>query len=68
MFDNINVNLHKNEGFLTSIPYSSIPEHGQSNAPLDDHMRLKEHFHCLVLQMVATQVSGQMLHYPVPES
>ena len=26
-------------------------------------MRLKEHFHCLVPQIVATQVAGQMLHY-----
>ena len=28
----------------------------------DDHTRLKEHFHWLVLQTVATQVAGQMLH------
>ena len=28
----------------------------------DDHMRLKEHFHRLVPQTVATQVAGQMLH------
>ena len=33
MFDNFNVNLHKNKGFLTYIPYISIPEYGQSNAP-----------------------------------
>ena len=34
MFDNINMNLRKNEGFLTSIPCIPIPEYGQSNAPL----------------------------------
>ena len=28
----------------------------------DDHMRLKEYFHWLVLQTIATQVAGQMLH------
>ena len=28
----------------------------------DDHMRLKEHFHWLVLHTVAIQVAGQMLH------
>ena len=33
MFDNFNVNLRKNEGFLTSIPCIPIPEYGQSNAP-----------------------------------
>ena len=31
MFDNFNVNLCKNKGFLTYIP---IPEYGQSNAPI----------------------------------
>ena len=35
MFDNFNVNLRKNEGFLTYIPCIPIPEYGQSNAPLD---------------------------------
>ena len=34
MFDNFNVNLRKNEGFLTYIPCIPIPEYGQSNAPL----------------------------------
>ena len=34
MFDSINVNFRKNEGFLTSIPCIPIPEYGQSNAPL----------------------------------
>ena len=34
MFDNFNVNLTKNEGFLTYIPCILIPEYGQSNAPL----------------------------------
>ena len=34
MFDNVNVNLHKEEGFLTSIPCIPIPEYGQSNACL----------------------------------
>ena len=33
MFDNINMNLRKNEGFLTSIPCIPIPEYSQSNAP-----------------------------------
>ena len=33
MFDNFDVNLRKNKGFLTSIPYIPIPEYGQSNAP-----------------------------------
>ena len=32
MFDNFNVNLRKNEGFLTYIPCIPIPI--QSNAPL----------------------------------
>ena len=35
MFDNIHVNLRKNEGFLTSIRYIPIPEYGQSNVPLE---------------------------------
>ena len=34
MFDNVNVNLRKNKGFLTCISYVPIPEYGQSNAPL----------------------------------
>ena len=34
VFDNFNVNLRKNEGFLTCIPYIPIPEYGQSKAPL----------------------------------
>ena len=34
MFDNFNVNLRKNKGFLTYIPYIPIPEYGQLNAPL----------------------------------
>ena len=34
MFDNFNVNLRKNKGFVTYIPYIPIPEYGQSNAPL----------------------------------
>ena len=33
MFDHSNVNLRKNEGFLTYIPCIPIPEYGQSNAP-----------------------------------
>ena len=33
MFDNINLNLRKNEGFPTSIPCIPIPEYVQSNAP-----------------------------------
>ena len=33
MFDIFNVNLHKNKGFLTCIPYIPVPEYGQSNAP-----------------------------------
>jgi len=36
MFDNFNVNLRKNKGFLTYIPYIPIPEYGQSNAPLEE--------------------------------
>ena len=35
MCDNFNVNLRKNEGFLTYIPCIPIQEYGQSNAPLD---------------------------------
>ena len=31
MFDNCNVNLRKNKGILTYIPYIPIPEYGQSN-------------------------------------
>ena len=34
MFDNFNVNLRKNEGFLTDIPCIPIPDYSQSNAPL----------------------------------
>ena len=34
MFDNFNVNLPKNEWFITYIPCIPIPEYGQSNAPL----------------------------------
>ena len=34
VFDNFNVNLHKKEGFLTSIRCVPIPEYGQSKAPL----------------------------------
>ena len=33
MFENFNVNLCKNKGFLTYIQYIPIPEYGQSNAP-----------------------------------
>ena len=33
MFDNFNVNLRKNEGFLTYILCIPISEYGQSNAP-----------------------------------
>ena len=33
VFDNFNANLHKKEGFLTSILYTPIPEYGQSNTP-----------------------------------
>ena len=33
MFDNFNVNLRKNGGFLTDIPFIPIPDYGQSNAP-----------------------------------
>ena len=33
MFHNFNVNLRKNKGFLTYIPYIPIPEYGQSNPP-----------------------------------
>ena len=33
MFDNFNVNIRKNKGFLTYIPYIPILEYGQSNAP-----------------------------------
>ena len=38
MFDNISVNLRKNEGFLTYIPCIFIPEYGQSNAPVSLYM------------------------------
>ena len=34
----------------------------------DEHMRLREHFHCLVLQTVATKVVGQMLHCAMPKN
>ena len=34
MFNNFNVNLPKNEGFLTSIPCIPILEYSQSNGPL----------------------------------
>ena len=34
MFDNVNVNPRKNEGFPTSIPCIPIPEYGQWNTPL----------------------------------
>lgn len=33
----------------------------------DDHMRLKEPFHWVMLQTVATQVSGQLLHCAMSE-
>ena len=33
MFNNFNVNLRKNKGFLTYIPRIPIPEYGQSNTP-----------------------------------
>ena len=29
----------------------------------DDHKRLKGHFHWLVMQTIAAQVAGQMLHF-----
>ena len=38
MFDNFNVNLRKNEGFLTYIPCIPVPEYGQSNAPLNQNL------------------------------
>ena len=42
VFDNFNVNLRKNEGFLTSIPCFPIPKYGRSNAPLERSSRLEE--------------------------
>ena len=42
MFDNFNVNLRKNDGFLTDIPCIPIPEYGQSNAPLNSLLRARE--------------------------
>jgi len=39
MFDNFNVNLRKNKGFLTYIPYIPIPEYGQS-------LLRDKNFHC----------------------
>ena len=38
MFENINMNLRKKEGFLTSILWIPIPEYGQSNAPLGESL------------------------------
>ena len=35
MFDNFNVNVRKNKGFLTYIPYIPIPEYSQSNTHLN---------------------------------
>ena len=35
MFHNFNVNIRKNEGFLTYVPCIPIPEYGESNAPLN---------------------------------
>ena len=35
MFDNVNMNLRKSQGFLTSILCIPIPEYGQLNAPLE---------------------------------
>ena len=32
MFENFHVNLRKNKGFLTHIPYIPIPEYGQSRS------------------------------------
>ena len=47
MFDNFNVNLRKNEGFLTSIPCIPVAEYGQSNAPLlNSDLREKTQEHC----------------------
>ena len=34
MFDDFNMNLRENKGFLSYIPYIPFPEYGQSNAPL----------------------------------
>ena len=36
MFDNYDVNLRKNKGFLTYIPYILITEYGQLNEPLEE--------------------------------
>ena len=41
MFDNFNVNLRKNKGFLTSIQYIPIPEYGHLNAPLVSQTALR---------------------------
>ena len=42
MFDHFNVNLRKNEGFLTYILCIAIPEYGQSNPPLVIGLSLRE--------------------------
>ena len=49
MFDKINANLRKNEGFLISITCIPIPEYGQSNAPLISYYKntLKFYTSCL---------------------
>ena len=45
IFDNsFNMNLHKNKGFLTYIPYIPIPEYSQSNAPINFFFFFK---HCI---------------------
>ena len=41
MFDDFNLNLRKNKGFLTYIPYIPIPEYRQSNAPQISHIVFK---------------------------
>ena len=47
MFDKLNLNLRKNEGFPTCILCIPIPEYGQSNAPL----HLIFHYLCPECQM-----------------
>ena len=59
MFDNFNVNLRKNEGFLTSIPCIPIPEYGQSNAPL----AIKLVYSYSTVKKVKVTIQAQQKHY-----
>ena len=62
MFDNFNVTLRKNKGFLTYMSYIPIPEYGQSNAPLAIQLSLHLFRRFIVLVFTTLSTESQSEH------